>query len=218
MVRPPILIDRLFSQSSTTRNDSSFGSGIWSSRGQREVERGRSNVPRSFVFRSHLCAGFSDDDDHAANAQRAAVGLTWWLGTERQQQPRTRLDMSAGQLAQRISVPSPAMPPHSDVTQMPPSPQASTSGSLPSTSAAVATTSGAPSQQSPQMTHSPPIRTNKLPVLPEDRFKVMFVSFSRSAGIRISECDFIIEGRLVNPWLLHRAVFSRGGFVPVRLY
>ncbi|KAH9972706.1 hypothetical protein BGW80DRAFT_339810 [Lactifluus volemus] len=158
---------------------------------------------REMVIARTAGAGTSFSGDDTANTQQA-VDLTWWLGTEQQQQPRTRLSMLA---ARNISVPSPAM-------------QASTSSSLPSTSSAVATTSGAPSQQSPQMTHSPPsqqppIRINKLPVLPEDRFKDLFVKFSRSAGIRISERDFTIEGRLVNPWLLHRAVISRGGFVPV---
>jgi hypothetical protein len=84
---------------------------------------------------------------------------------------------------------------------------------------ALATIGAAPPQQSPQITHPPqqPTQNNKYPVLTEDRFKAFFAQFARNPGIRTTERDFIIEGRQINPWLLHKAVFLRGGFDTVRL-
>jgi hypothetical protein len=78
----------------------------------------------------------------------------------------------------------------------------------------------APPQQSPQITHPPsqqPIQTNKLPYLPEDRFKSNFLQFTRSKGIKLAERDLVIDGRSINLWHLHRAVFSLNGFESVRL-
>jgi hypothetical protein len=82
---------------------------------------------------------------------------------------------------------------------------------------ALATIGAAPPQQSPQITQPPqqPSQTNKYPLLAEDRFKAFFAQFTRNATIRPT--DFNIEGRQINPWLLHRAVFSHGGFDSVRL-
>jgi hypothetical protein len=62
-----------------------------------------------------------------------------------------------------------------------------------------------------------PVSLVSFPVLLEDTFKTFFTNFARSAGIRTTERDFTIEGRPINPWLLHRAVFSRGGFDSVRV-
>ena len=79
---------------------------------------------------------------------------------------------------------------------------------------------GAPPQQSPRITHPPsqqPIQSNKLPPLSEDRFKVNFMQFNRSKGIRLNERDLAIEGRAINLWALHRRVFLRNGFDSVRL-
>jgi hypothetical protein len=77
----------------------------------------------------------------------------------------------------------------------------------------------APPQQSPQITQPPqqPTQTSGFPALTEDRFKNFFAQFARNASIRTTERDFIFEGRQINPWSLHRAVFSRGGFNTVRL-
>ena len=99
-----------------------------------------------------------------------------------------------------------------NITQM--SPHVSASG-LPF-NGALATMAGAPPQQSPQITHPSSQQANKLPVLTEDRFKFFFAHFARSPGIRSSERDFTIDGRQINPWILHRAVFPRGGFDSVR--
>jgi hypothetical protein len=127
---------------------------------------------------------------------------------------------SANQVQRRIPTPQqnfvPSTTPQPKLSQM--SPHVSASG-LPFNNA-LATMADAPPQQSPQTTHPPsqqPIQTNKLPVLTEGRFKAYFAQFARSSGIRTSEGDFIFEGRQVNLWLLHRAVFSRGGFDSVRL-
>ena len=72
----------------------------------------------------------------------------------------------------------------------------------------------------PQITHppsQPPIQSNKLPVLSEERFSSNFMQFARSKGIRLSERDLIIDDRRINLWFLHRTVFSRNGFDSVRL-
>jgi hypothetical protein len=98
------------------------------------------------------------------------------------------------------------------------SPHVSTNG-LPF-NGALATMGGTPPQRSPQIAQAPsqqPIQTNMFPVLPEDKFKTFFTNFARSTGIRITERDFTLEGRPINPWLLHKAVFSRGGFDFVRV-
>jgi hypothetical protein len=55
-----------------------------------------------------------------------------------------------------------------------------------------------------------------LPDLTEEGFMDLFMRFSHATGIRLSEQDFNIEGRQVNPWTLHRAVIARGGFDSVR--
>ena len=56
------------------------------------------------------------------------------------------------------------------------------------------------------------IQPSRLPVLPEDRFRVLFRQFANTAGLRLNDRDFVIDGRPVNPWALHRAVFARNGF------
>ena len=79
---------------------------------------------------------------------------------------------------------------------------------------------GSPPQQSSRITHprsQQPIQPNKLPPLSEDRFKINFMQFTRSKGIRLNERDLAIEGRPINLWALHRAVFLRNGFDSVRL-
>lgn len=106
--------------------------------------------------------------------------------------------------------------PQSNLTQI--SSHVSANG-LPSNSV-LAQINGAPPQQSPQITHppsQPPIQPNKLPCLSEDRFKSNFVQFTRSKGLRLSERDLVFDGRPVNLWALHRAVFSRNGFDSVSL-
>ena len=45
----------------------------------------------------------------------------------------------------------------------------------------------------------------------------VFALFSHVTGVGLSEQDFNIEGRQVNPWALRRAVFMRNGFESVRL-
>ena len=88
------------------------------------------------------------------------------------------------------------------------------------TNGVLAQINGATQQQSPQITHPPsqqPIPLNKLPCLPEDRFKSNFVQFTRSKGIRLNERDLVIDGQPINLWALHKAVFSRNGFESVRL-
>jgi hypothetical protein len=44
-----------------------------------------------------------------------------------------------------------------------------------------------------------------------------FMLFSNATGVRLSEQAFLIEGRQVNPWELHRTVVGRNGFDSVRL-
>lgn len=44
-----------------------------------------------------------------------------------------------------------------------------------------------------------------------------FMLFSNATGVRLSEQAFLIEGRVVNPWELHRIVSARNGFDSVRL-
>ena len=68
----------------------------------------------------------------------------------------------------------------------------------------VAQTASQPPQQ-----HIQPV---ELPSLTEERFMDLFMMFSYATGVRLNEQDFNIEGRQVNPWALHRAVFARNGF------
>jgi hypothetical protein len=42
------------------------------------------------------------------------------------------------------------------------------------------------------------------------------MQYSAATGIKPTERDLQIEGRPVNLWALHRAVFLRGGFDAVR--
>ena len=56
------------------------------------------------------------------------------------------------------------------------------------------------------------------PPLTEEKFMELFMLFSHATGIRLNEHDFNIEGRQVNPWGLHRAVFARNGFDSVRFH
>jgi hypothetical protein len=79
---------------------------------------------------------------------------------------------------------------------------------------------GAPPQQSPQITHPPSQQTilpHKIPPLPEARFKSVFIQFTAATGIRLTESDLTIEGRPINLWALHKAVFLRNGFETVCL-
>ncbi|KAH9029867.1 hypothetical protein EDB85DRAFT_1813918, partial [Lactarius pseudohatsudake] len=50
------------------------------------------------------------------------------------------------------------------------------------------------------------------PPLPEYRFKVLFTQFANITGLRLNDRDFVIDGRPVNPWALHRATVARNGF------
>ncbi|KAI9512951.1 hypothetical protein F5148DRAFT_560177 [Russula earlei] len=74
------------------------------------------------------------------------------------------------------------------------------------------TGTGAPPQQSPQIPSQLPIQPNKIPPLTEDRFKAVFLQYRATTGIRLSERDLMIEGRQINIWALHKAVFLRNGF------
>ena len=84
----------------------------------------------------------------------------------------------------------------------------------------LAQVAGAPPQQSTQIAQPPsqqPIQPHKIPPLPEDRFKGVFMQFAAATGLRRTDRNFVIEGRPVNLWALHRAVFMRNGFDSVRL-
>jgi hypothetical protein len=72
----------------------------------------------------------------------------------------------------------------------------------------------------PQRSTPTPLQNSvprKIPPLPEDRFKNVFMQFTAATGIRISERDLIVEGRQINLWALHRTVFMQSGFDSVRL-
>ncbi|KAI0292189.1 hypothetical protein BC826DRAFT_955249 [Russula brevipes] len=74
---------------------------------------------------------------------------------------------------------------------------------------------GAPPQQSPQITHTssqPLVQPHKIPPLPEERFKNIFMQFTAATGIRFSERDLVLDGRPISLWALHRTVFMRNGF------
>ena len=110
----------------------------------------------------------------------------------------------------------PSATPQSNLTQIPS--QVPANG-LPH-NGALAQMPGAPPQQSPQITHPPPqqpVLPHKLPPLPEERFKGVFMQFTAATGIRPTERDLHIEGRPINLWALHKAVFLRNGFDSVRL-
>jgi hypothetical protein len=74
-----------------------------------------------------------------------------------------------------------------------------------------------PSAQIAQAPSQQPIQPHKIPPLPEDRFKGVFVRFTAATGLRLTDRDLVIEGQPVNLWALHRAVFLRNGFESVRL-
>ncbi|KAH9958561.1 hypothetical protein BC827DRAFT_1269411 [Russula dissimulans] len=48
--------------------------------------------------------------------------------------------------------------------------------------------------------------------LPENRFKNDLKQFTAATGTRLSERDLVIEGRQINLWDLHKAVFLRNGY------
>ena len=80
---------------------------------------------------------------------------------------------------------------------------------------ALAQIPGASPQTAPQAPTSSPQQTipcSRLPTLPEDRFKTLFAQFACTTGLRLNDRDFIIDGRPVNPWTLHRIVFACNGF------
>ena len=149
-------------------------------------------------------------------AQRAGLYPT----QERPPQHNSPLNASANQIPPQRSIPTPqqnfvpSVPAQSNLTQM--SPHVSGNG-LPF-NGALAQIPGAPPQPPPQAPHPPPqqtIQCSRLPTLPEDRFKVLFTQFANTTGLRLNDRDFVIDGRPVNPWALHRAVFARNGFESV---
>jgi hypothetical protein len=67
----------------------------------------------------------------------------------------------------------------------------------------------------PQAPHPPPqqtIQCSRLPALPEERFKVLFAQFANTTGLKLNPGNFVIGGRPINAWALHRVVFARNGF------
>lgn len=71
--------------------------------------------------------------------------------------------------------------------------------------------------QMPQQQQQPQaIGSMQLSPLTEEKFMDMFMLFSHATGLRLNEQDFNIDGHQVNPWDLHRMVFSRNGFDSVR--
>jgi len=66
-----------------------------------------------------------------------------------------------------------------------------------------------PSQQSFQL-------HKRLP-LSEGRFNNDFPRYTVATGIRHSQRDLVIEGRVINLWALHKTVFLRNGYGSVRL-
>lgn len=112
----------------------------------------------------------------------------------------------------------PSVTPQSNLTQIPS--QVPANG-LPH-NGALAQMPGAPPQQSPQITHphppsQQPILSHKLPPLQEERFKAVFTQFCAATGTRLTERDLLVEGRQINLWALHKAVYLRNGFDSVRL-
>lgn len=77
-----------------------------------------------------------------------------------------------------------------------------------------------PPQQSPQIAQppsQPPVQPHRIPPLSEERFKSVFIQYTSATGLRLNERDLIVEGRQINLWVLHKAVFHRNGFESVRL-
>lgn len=160
-------------------------------------------------------------------AQQALNGAPW-LGagqrttglysvTERPPQHNSPSNQPSVLIPPQRSIPTPqqnfvpSVTAQSNLTQM--SPRVSGNG-LPF-NGALAPIPGAPPQPPPQAPHPPQqqsIQCSKLPALPEDRFKVLFAQFASTTGIKLNERDFVIDGRPINPWALHRAVFARNGF------
>src|ERR1700761_6948368 len=79
----------------------------------------------------------------------------------------------------------------------------------------LAQTPDPPQQPPPHSPHPPPqlaVQCSRLPALPEDRFKALFVQFANTTGLRLNDQDFVIDGQPISPWDLHRVVFARNGF------
>ncbi|KAH9057859.1 hypothetical protein EDB87DRAFT_975753 [Lactarius vividus] len=77
---------------------------------------------------------------------------------------------------------------------------------------------GAPPPPPPRAPHLALRRTiqcSQLPPLSEDRFKVLFTQYAKTTALRLNDRDFVIDGRPVSAWALHRAVFTRNGFESV---
>ncbi|KAI9440238.1 hypothetical protein BJY52DRAFT_131749 [Lactarius psammicola] len=160
-------------------------------------------------------------------AQQAVNGAPWLGAGQRatglypvperpiQHSPLNQASVNQIQPQRRIPTPQqsfvPSVTTQSNLTQM--SPHVSGNG-LPF-NGALAQIPGAPPQPPPQAPHHPPqqtIQCSKLPPLPEDRFKLLFAQFANTTGLRLNDRDFVIDGRPVSPWALHRAVFARNGF------
>jgi hypothetical protein len=155
-------------------------------------------------------------------AQQAVNGAPWlgaaqrggfFSAQERPPQHSSPLNASVNQIPPQRSIPTPQQnfTAQSNLTQM--SPHVSGNG-LPF-NGALAQMPGALSQPPPQVPHPPPQQTipcSRLPPLPEDRFKALFAQFASTTGLRLNDRDFVIDGRPVNLWALHRTVFARNGF------
>ncbi len=137
-------------------------------------------------------------------AQQAVNGAPW-LGAG---QPATGLYSAPGRPPQHPALPAAAQP---NFPQM--SPHVFSNG-LPF-NGALAQIPRAPPHPLPQAPHPPPqqtIQCSQLPPLPEAGFKALFAHFANTTGLRINDWDFVIDGRPISPWALHRAVFARNGF------
>ncbi|KAH9029865.1 hypothetical protein EDB85DRAFT_1891902 [Lactarius pseudohatsudake] len=69
--------------------------------------------------------------------------------------------------------------------------------------------------ESPPLTYPPQqqsVLPRTLPPLSEDRFNALFTQFANATGIRPNYRGFVVDGRSISSWALHRAVFSRNGF------
>ncbi|KAH9958566.1 hypothetical protein BC827DRAFT_554469 [Russula dissimulans] len=69
-----------------------------------------------------------------------------------------------------------------------------------------------------QTIHSPsqwPFRFYTIYPVLEDLFKKDFMRFNATTGTRLSEHDLEVEGREINLWALHKAVFLRNGYEAV---
>jgi len=56
-----------------------------------------------------------------------------------------------------------------------------------------------------------------IPPVAKDQFKNLSMQFTAATGTRLGEHDPVIEGRQINLWDLHKAVFLRNGYEAVRL-